>query len=148
MLVQPPQFTLPLASVEAMGAVDAELVQRSLEALVGHGGEARLATQRTRLAIFPDTLDARLAIAVSATADEVRLAKDLEADGTLALELLLWRLDEFAFVPIFLFRLSRRLLVVVIIVTAGGFTSHFSWHKKGRILLGLAFLCACAVNRC
>ena len=130
MLVQPPQFTLPFAAAEAMGAVDAELVQRSFQALVGHGSEARLVTQRTWLAIFPDTLDARLAIAVSATADKVRLAKDLKADGALALELLLWRLDEFAFVPTFLFRLSRRLLVVV---TAGGFTSHFSWQKKGGL---------------
>ena len=119
------------------GSIDAELVQRSFQALVGHGSEAGLVTQRTWLAIFPDTLDACLAIAVSATADKVRLAKDLKADGALALELLLWWLDEFAFVPTFLFRLSRRLLVVV---TAGGFTSHFSWNKKGRILLDLAFL--------
>ena len=74
MLVQPPQFTLPFAAAEAMGAVDAKLVQRSLEALVGHGSEARLVTQRTRLAIFSDTLDARLAIVVSTTVDEARRA--------------------------------------------------------------------------
>ena len=133
MLVQPPQFTLPFADVESMGAVDAELVQRSFQALVGHGSEARLVTQRTWLAIFPDTLDARLAIVVSAAVDEVRLVKDLEADGALALKVLRRRLDELTLVPIqFLFRLSRRLLVIVIIcVSARGLTSHFSWHKKG-----------------
>ena len=93
MLVQLSQFTLPLAAAEAMGAVDAKLVQRSLEALVGHGSEARLVTQRTWLASFPDALDARLAIVVSATVDEARLAKDLEADGALALKMLRRRLD-------------------------------------------------------
>ena len=74
MLVQLSQFTLPLAAAEAMGAVDAELVQRSLQALVGHSSEARLVTQRTWLAVFSDTLDARLAIVVSTTVDEARLA--------------------------------------------------------------------------
>ena len=127
MLVQLPQFTLPLAAAEAMGAVDAEFAQRSLEALVGHGSEARLVTQRTWLAIFPDTLDARLAIAVSATADEVRLAKFLEADGALILKNLRRRLDELTLVPILLFRLPRRLLVVV---SAGGLTSHVSLGTK------------------
>ena len=73
MLVQLPEITLPLATAEAMGAVDAEFVQRSLETLVGHGGESRLVTQRTWLAIVSDTLDARLAIVVSTTVDEARL---------------------------------------------------------------------------
>ena len=51
-------------------------MQRSFQALVGHGSEARLVTQWTWLAIFPNTLDARLAIVVSAAVDELRLAKD------------------------------------------------------------------------
>ena len=73
--------------METMGAVDVELVQQSFQALVGHGSEARLVTQWTWLSISPNTLDARRTKVVSATVDEARLVKDLEADGTFALEL-------------------------------------------------------------
>ena len=72
---------------------------------------------------------------MSTTVDEARLAKDLEADGALALELFRRRFYELALVSRFLFSLSRRLLVVVTIVAAGGLTSHFSRTKRAYLSL-------------
>ena len=144
MLVPLPEITLPLATAEAMGTVDAEFVQRSLEALVGHGSESRLVTQRTRLAIFSDTLDARLAIAVSATDDEVRLAKDLEADGALALELFRRRFYELALVSRFLFSLSGSFLSPLSSLPLGARLA-ISLAQKGRIS-ACCSQCACAAK--
>ena len=112
-------------------------MQRSLEALVGHGSEARLVTQRTWLAIFPDTLDARLAIAVSATADEVRLAKFLEADGALALKnASAVRLDEYHIRTHYSFSyLAAAFLSSLSSVTAGGFTSKYMCKAMCLFLL-------------
>ena len=130
MLVQLPQFIHPLAAAVAMGAVDVEIVQASFQAQVGDVRKARRLTQRARLAILLDTTDTRSTKAVSTAHCEVRLAKYLEADGTLALELFLRRLDELAFVTRLPFRLSRLLLVVVIIVTARGLTSYLFLAQK------------------
>ena len=72
-------------------------------------------TQRTRLTTSLDTIDERGTKAVSTAVDEARLAKGLEADGAPALELCQWSLNEIGF--------AWRILVAV---TAGGWTSHFS----------------------
>ena len=122
MFVQLPQFTLPLAAAvvaEAMGAVDAELAQGSFQAQIGDVRNGRRLTQRTRLAILFDSTDARGTKAMSTAEDEVRLAKDLEADGALALKLFRRQFDEIALVSSSLPRLWQRLLVI------GGLTSHF-----------------------
>ena len=120
MFVQLPQFARPLAAAEAMGAVDAELQQGLFQALVGDVCERlRTSTLRTRLAFRFDVLDAGGTEVVSAAVAEVRLAKDLEADGALALQLLLRWLDKLAIVT----RSSRRFVVI------GVLTSHFlCWH--------------------
>ena len=98
MLVQLSQSTNPRAAAEAMGAVDAETIQRSFEALVDHGSEIRLVTQRTWLFIFRDTLDALGTKTVSTTVDNVRLAQDMQADGALTLKRFRRRLNELAFI--------------------------------------------------
>ena len=131
MLIQLTQFTIPLAAAEATGAVGAELVQDSFQAQVGDVRKGRRLTQRTRLAILLDTSDARGTTAVSTADAEVRLAKDLEADGALALEHFRRRLDELAIVTHLLFRLSLWLLVAVI---ARSLASHFYPGTEGACL--------------
>ena len=77
-----------------VGTVHVKVVQGSLQAFVGHDSEARYIAQRARLTDLLDTSNARSAETVSAAAGELRLAKYLKADGTLALKLFRQRFNK------------------------------------------------------
>jgi hypothetical protein len=96
-VVELPQLSLPITTFFLVNTVDFEAIQRLLESQVREVIEAVFIAARARLVATLHPLNAQPTEALSTACHLVRLSKDVEANGTLALKVVHRGFHKFTF---------------------------------------------------